>query len=207
MLSAGFASCIASFKYFIIWNVQWPTTVTTKANSITTKANSIMAKANWLWQKQIRNGKSKFVTAKANWKWQQPVGKSRKQICHGKSKLYTEEVPNSWRTPKIVQDKKQKSILIAKAKDFRQKQMSYFTATYHVTKANSFVAKANHLRVAQKQQLVPRLPLNPFQRTGCKIAWHCWILGNVLNSTRAVYQHFRLFLKTCTAVSMAVRLP
>ena len=104
---------------------------------------------------------------------QQPVCKSRKQICRGKSKLYTEGVPNSWRTPKFVQDKSKtrsspkqncaqsvgESLLIEKAKSLRQKQISYFAATYHVAKANSFVAKANHFRVAQKQQLVPRLPL------------------------------------------------
>ena len=155
--------------------LRWPTTVTTKANSIA-------AKANLLRQKQIRNGKSKFVAAKANWKWQQPVGKSRKQICHGKSKFsvhwgsakqLTNTENRSWQKQKSISKISGESVLIAKAKSLRQKQISYFTATYHVTKANSFVAKANHLRVAQKQQLVPGLPLDPFRRTGCKIARHC----------------------------------
>ena len=121
--------------------------------------------------------------AKANWKWQQPVGKSRKQICHGKSKLYTEEVPNSWRTPKIVQDKSKNRFWSQKQKASDKSKLvtslQLITATYHVTKANSFVAKANHLRVAQKQQLVPMLPLDPFRRTGCKVARH-WILRNIL---------------------------
>ena len=79
--------------------------ISTVAHNCHVKANSIAAKANLLRQKQIRNGKSKFVAAivKANLLrqkqigngMQQPVGKSRKQICHGKSKLYNEEVPNS----------------------------------------------------------------------------------------------------------------
>ena len=110
----------------------------------------------------------------------------QKQIVHWGS---AKQLTNTENRP----GQKQKSILIAKAKGLRQKQISYFTAIYHVTKANSFVAKANHLRVAQKQQLVSRLPLDPFRRTGCKIARHCWILGNVLNSTRAAYQHLRWF--------------
>ena len=110
-----------------------------------------MAKATLLRQKQIRNGKSKL-------EMQQPAGKSRKQSCRGKSKLYTEEVPNSWRTPKIVQDKSKtrssskqnwaksvgESLLIGKAGSLRQKQFSYFTATYQVTKATTFALRKSN---------------------------------------------------------------
>ena len=38
------------------------------------------------------------------------------------------------------------SLLIEKAKTLRQKQISYFTATYHV-------AKANHFLIAQKDKI------------------------------------------------------
>ena len=126
-----------------------------------------MVKANLLRQKQIGNGnsqlvkvESKFVTAKAN--------------CTLRKCQTADEHRKSFRTKaKSISKISGESVLIAKAKSLRQKQISYFTATYHVTKANQFVAKANHLRVAQRQQFVPRLPLDPFRRTGCKIARHC----------------------------------
>ena len=150
------------------------------------KSKLEMAKTNKLRQKQIGNGKSKFVTAKANWKCNSQLVKVESKVVAAKAnctlrKCQTaDKLRKSFRTKAKQQNGAKsvgESLLIEKAESLRQKQISYFTATYHVTKVNSFVAKAHHLRVAQKQQLVPRLPLDPFRRTGCKIARHCWILG------------------------------
>ena len=124
-----------------------------------------MAKAYLLRQKQIRNGKSKFVTVKANWKCNSQLVKVESKFVAAKAnctlrKCQTaDEHRKSFRTKakldrhqsKIEQKSVGGSLLIEKAKSLRQKQISYFTATYHVTKANSFVAKANHFRVAQKK--------------------------------------------------------
>ena len=130
-------------------------------------------------QKQTGYGKSKLEMAKENLLRQKQIGNGNSQLVKVESKFVTAKANctlRKWQTADEHRNRsgqKQDSILIPKAKGLQQKQISYFTATYHVTKANSFVAKANHLRVAQKQQLVLRLPLDPFRRTGCKIARHC----------------------------------
>ena len=108
------------------------------------KSQLEMAKANLLRQKQIGNGnsqlvkvESKFVTAKAN--------------CTLRKCQKAEEHRKSFRTKaKIDQQNQLGKYFDRKSKKLTQKEISNFTATYHVTKGNSFVAKANHLRVAQK---------------------------------------------------------
>ena len=104
------------------------------------KSKLEMAKATLLRQKEIRNGKSNFVTAKANWKCNSQLVKVESKFVAAKANCTLREVPNSWRTPKIVQDKSKtrsspkqnwaksvgESLLIENAESLRQNKISYF---------------------------------------------------------------------------------
>ena len=94
------------------------------------KSKLEMVKANLLRQKQIGNGnsqlvkvESKFVTPKAN--------------CTLRKCQTVDEHRKSFRIKaKIDQQNQRGKCFDRKSKNLPQKQISYFTATYHVTKAN-----------------------------------------------------------------------
>ena len=147
-----------------------------------------MTKANQKWQKQIRNGnsqlvivESKFVTQKQSAKQQsaKQTAKCQTAKCQTAKCQTADEHRKSFKTKAksivtkaITKQNQWGKVLSRKSKKLTIKANQLLCGNFSRQKSKLVRHKSKSLsRRSQKQQLVPSLPLDPFRRPGCNIAW------------------------------------